>query len=121
MAVARHLDLVLLALALPLFVLADLPLGGYATAAGAWLAQRAIQALLVRRAAGATDPRTTLGLAVGGSIARAWLVALAIFGVGVGNHRAGLAAAVLVIVLYTTYFVVGLMTRPFTRGDGLVP
>jgi hypothetical protein len=33
----RLLDLVVLALALPIFVLAGLPLAGYAAGAGAWL------------------------------------------------------------------------------------
>src|SRR4051794_13557619 len=41
--VLRHLDLVVMAVALPIFLAAGLPLLGWAAASGAWLAQRAIQ------------------------------------------------------------------------------
>jgi len=113
-AVVRLLDLVVLALALPIFVLAGLPLAGYAAAAGAWLVQRAIQVTLERRAKASDDPRTVVGLTAGSMIGRGWLVALTIFGVGVAVDReAGLSAAVLVIVLFTVYFTVTMILRPF--------
>jgi hypothetical protein len=113
-AVVRLLDLVVLALALPIFVLAGLPLAGYAAAAGAWLIQRAIQVTLERRAKASDDPRTVVGLTAGSMIGRGWLVALTIFGVGVAVDReAGLSAAVLVIVLFTVYFTVSMILRPF--------
>jgi len=54
----RYLDLVLLVLALPVFVLGGLPLLGYAAGAVAWLVQRAIQVVLSRKAAESDDPRT---------------------------------------------------------------
>jgi hypothetical protein len=113
-AVVRLLDLVVLALALPVFVLAGLPLAGYAAAAGAWLVQRAIQVTLERRAKASDDPRTVVGLTAGSMIGRGWLVALTIFGVGVAVDReAGLSAAVLVIALFTVYFTVSIILRPF--------
>jgi hypothetical protein len=113
-AVVRLLDLVVLALALPIFVLAGLPLAGYAAAAGAWLVQRAIQVTLERRAKASDDPRTIVGLTAGSMIGRGWLVALTIFGVGVAVDReAGLSAAVLVIVVFTVYFSVSMIVRPF--------
>jgi len=113
-AVLRVLDLVVLALALPVFVLAGLPLAGYAAGAGAWLVQRAIQVTLERRARASDDPRTVVGLTAGSMIGRGWLVALTIFGVGVAVDReAGLSAAVLVIVLFTVYFTVSMILRPF--------
>jgi len=46
----RYLDLLLLALALPLFLAAGLPLAGWAVGGGAWVAQRALQEYLDRRA-----------------------------------------------------------------------
>ena len=49
----RYADLILLALALPIFVLADLPLLGYAVAAVAWLAQHGCLNLPKRSAAAA--------------------------------------------------------------------
>jgi hypothetical protein len=113
-AVLRLLDLVVLALALPVFVLAGLPLAGYAAAAGAWLVQRAVQIALERRAKASDDPRTVVGITAGSMIGRGWLVALTIFGVGVAVDReAGLSAAVLVIVLFTVYFTVSMILRPF--------
>ncbi len=98
----RNLDLVVLAVALPVFVLADLPLLGYAAAAVAWIAQallqRAVQARLAR-----TDRRTSaLGLVGGSMVARLWILTAAILLVGlIGDEDAGLAAAVLAAVLVT--------------------
>jgi hypothetical protein len=118
-AVVRHLDLVVLALALPVFLAGGLPLAGYAAGGGAWLVQKAIQAVLARRAAASKDPRTVVGLTVGGMIARGWLVALTIFAVGMGHDARGLAAAVLVVALFTVYFTVGMILRPFQSGGAV--
>lgn len=118
MVILRYLDLVVLAIALPIFVVAGLPLGGYAVAAAAWLAQRAIQAYTTRRAVAAQDARATVGLMAGSMIGRGWLVALSIFAVGVGDNRAGLAAAVLCIALFTVYFTLNMILRPFQESQG---
>jgi hypothetical protein len=117
-SILRVLDLVVLGLALPLFVVADLPLGGWAAGAGAWVVQRAVQTLVHRRARASDDPRTVVGLTTASMIARGWLVALTIFLVGLGNPDAGLAAAVLVIIVFTVYFTVSLALRPFDAGGG---
>jgi hypothetical protein len=109
----RYLDLVLLALALPIFLVGGLPMLGYAAGAAAWLVQRGIQIALNRKAAAADDPRTVVGITAGSMIGRAWLVALTIFAAGLNDEDAGLAAAVLVIVLFTAYFTVSMIMRPF--------
>jgi hypothetical protein len=109
----RHLDLVVLALALPLFVVAGLPMLGYAAGAAAWLVQRGVQVVLNRRVATSRDPRTVVGVTAGSMIGRGWLVALTIFAAGLEDEDAGLAAAVLVIVLFTAYFTVSMIMRPF--------
>jgi len=109
----RYLDLVLLVLALPVFVVGGLPLLGYAAGAVAWLVQRAIQVVLSRKAAESDDPRTVVGIAAGSMIGRGWLVALTIFAAGLKDNEAGLAAAVLIIVLFTAYFTVSMIMRPF--------
>ncbi len=115
-AALKWLDLVLLALALPLFLLAGLPMAGYAAAAGAWLAQRAIQVAIQRRASTSEDPRTIVGLTVGGMIARGWIVAGTIFSVGVGaGDENGLAAAILLMALFSVYFTTELLTRPLDK------
>lgn len=116
LTVLRYLDLVVLALALPLFLVADLPLLGYSVAAGAWLVQRGIQALATSKAKGSRDPRTVVGVLAGSMIGRGWLVAGSIFVVGVaGERQDGLAAAVLCIALFTIYFTAQVVVRPFDQ------
>jgi hypothetical protein len=109
----RYLDLALLALALPVFLAADLPLLGWAGAAVGWLVQRAVQLLIERRARESDDPRTVAGLLTGSMIARGWIVAGSIFVVGLSEREAGLSAAILAITLFTFYFTGQLIGRPF--------
>jgi hypothetical protein len=118
MALLRNLDLLLAGLALPVFLLADLPLAGWITGAGVYAAQRAIATLTTRRAAASDDARTTVGLMAGSMIGRGWLVALTIFAVGVTvGDKAGLSAAVLFIALFTVYFTMNMILRPFETED----
>ncbi len=109
----RYLDLLLVAVALPVFLLAGLPLAGWAVGGGAWVAQRFLQQYLERRAEASDDPRTVVGLLAGSMIARGWFVAIAVFLVGLSNNEAGLAAAVLVVALFTVYFTMRMIVRPF--------
>jgi hypothetical protein len=116
-AVVRYLDLVVLVVALPIFILADFPLSGYAVGAGAWVVQRAVQLVLLARAARAEDPRTLVGITAASMIGRGWACAIAIFLVGIlDSDEAGLAAAVLVIALFTVYFTVQMLLRPFDEA-----
>jgi hypothetical protein len=121
MIAIRYLDIVLLIVALPIFVLGGLPMLGYVAGAAAWLVQRALQIFLNRKAAEADDPRTTVGIAAGSMIGRGWLVALTIFAAGLSDNDAGLAAAVLVIVLFTAYFTVSMIMRPFDTQTSRQP
>jgi hypothetical protein len=109
----RYLDLALLALALPIFIAADLPLLGWAGAAVGWLVQRGVQGLIESRARASDDPRTVAGLLTGSMIARGWIVAGSIFVVGLSEREAGLSAAILAITLFTFYFTGQLIGRPF--------
>lgn len=112
-AALRNLDLAVLALALPIFLAAGLPMAGYGAAAGAWLLQRVIKRAVERRATQSDDARTTVGLIAGGMIARGWLAAGIVFGVGIAtDDETGLAAAVLFILLFTVYFTMGMLMRP---------
>lgn len=109
----RFLDLLVLLAVLPLFVFAGLPLEAYLVGGGVWIVQRAIQIVLQRRAEASDDPRIVAGYTAGSMIARGWLCALAIFGVGLAaGDDAGLSAALLVIGLFTVYFTVRMITRP---------
>jgi hypothetical protein len=112
----RYLDFVALALALPVFILADFPIAGYLVGGGAWVVQRAIQLYVNRRVAATRDPRTIVGLLAGSMIARGWFCAIAIFLCGIlVSDDAGLAAAVLVVMLFTVYFGMQMVLRPFDR------
>ena len=109
----RFLDLFVLAAALPLFLLADLPIAAYLVGGGVWIAQRILQLVLQRRAEASNDPRIVAGYTAGSMIARGWMCALAIFSVGLAEgDEAGLSAALLVIGLFTVYFTVRMITRP---------
>jgi hypothetical protein len=108
----RQLDLVALVLALPVFALAGLPLGGWALGAGVWLVQKGLQVFFERRVRGAEDPRAVVGYTAGGAIARGWLAALAVLVIGLlTGPEVGLSAVVLILVLFTIYFVVRLIER----------
>jgi len=113
----RYLDLMVLALALPLFLVVPLPLLGYAAAAGVWLAQRGIAHVANTKAEASDDPRTSVGLLAGSMIGRGWLTAGTILAVGLLGARAdGLAAAVLSISLFTLYFAAQMIVRPFDEA-----
>ena len=118
MAFLRYLDLVLAAIALPVFLIAGLPLGGWITGAGLYALQRAIGEYTTRRAAASEDARTTVGLMAGSMIGRGWLVALTIFAVGAAaGSKVGLSAAVLFIALFTVYFSMQMILRPFEKEN----
>jgi hypothetical protein len=109
----RWLDVAVLALALPVFLAAGLPLLGWGAVTAVWLAQRALHDRLSRRAIATEDPRRSTMLLAVGMIGRVWLLALVIFAAGMVEREAGLSAAVLSIALVTAYLI-GIMTRgPF--------
>lgn len=107
-----YLDLAALAFALPVFLVAGFSLLGYAVAAGAWIFQRVVRELVARRAAAAPDVRTSIGLNAASMILRGWLVAFAIFAVGLRDAQAGLAAAVLFLFLFSIFFTMQAIVRP---------
>ena len=120
MILVRNLDLVVLALALPVFIVAGWPLGGYATAAVIWAMWRGIGAYTDRQAAKADEPRMVVGIATGSMIGRGWLMGLTLLGVGLAtNDDVGLSAAVLCVVLFTVSFTSRMILRPFeASGTG---
>lgn len=111
----RHFDFVLLAVALPVFLAADLPFLGWLAAAVAWTCQRVVRAAFERRAEASENPRTVASLITASMLVRAWLLALTIIGVGLTDREAGLSAAVLAIVLFSAFFSSQLALRPFDR------
>jgi hypothetical protein len=101
----RYADLIALAVALPVFLVVGASMLGYGVLAAVWIAQRALQFAAERSAArslAAGVRRTALGTLAATTLVRLWLVTLAILLVGLlGERRAGLAAAVLALVLVT--------------------
>lgn len=107
MSPPKHVDLLALVAALAVFVIGGLPLLGYVAAAAAWLIQRGIQVLAGRRmiedlAAG--NRRRAMAIVAGTTLGRVWLMVTAALLAGVAEREAGLAAAVLLVVLFTLSF-----------------
>ena len=99
---ARYADLVLLFLALPVFLLAGLPIVAYLAIGAAWLVQRAIQHWAGTRMASAPGRFSALRLIAGSFIARLWLLTVAILVVGLlSDDETGLTAAVFAAALVT--------------------
>jgi hypothetical protein len=109
--VLRNTDLAVLAIALPIFIAAGIPILGWVTGAGLYVGQRLIRALAERKAEQADDPRTTVGLLAGSMIARGWIVAGAILAVGLATESdVGLSAAVLFLATFTVALTMALAT-----------
>jgi hypothetical protein len=107
MSPPKHVDLVALAAALAVFALGGLPLLGYAVAAVAWLAQRGIQVLAGRRTAAelmAGNRQRAMGIVAATTLGRVWLMVTAVLLVGLAEREAGLAAAFLLLGLFTISF-----------------
>lgn len=107
MSPPKYVDLFALVAALAVFLLGGFSLLGYAVAAGAWLTQRGIQVLAQRRmrqelARG--NRQKAMGVVAGSGLGRVWLMATAVLLVGVAEREAGLAAALLLLALFTLSF-----------------
>ena len=107
MSPPKHVDLVVLAAALAVFLLAGWPLLGYAVAAAAWLAQRGIQVLAGRRVAEAIangNRQRAMGTLAASTLGRVWLMVTAALLAGIADRESGLAATILLLVLFTISF-----------------
>jgi hypothetical protein len=107
MSPPKHVDLLVLAAALAVFVIGGLSLLGYAVAATAWLAQRGIQVLAGRRVAAelaAGNRQRAMGIVAASTLGRVWLMVTAVLLGGIVEREAGLSAAVLLLVLFTISF-----------------
>lgn len=113
-------DLIVLAIAVPVFFAADFPLLGLGVAGGVWLVQRIVQLLALRRIRHA-DAKTTrnkaMGILAATMLGRVWTVALAILLVGLADREAGLAAAVLSAALVTAYLAGEGITQLMSKRD----
>jgi hypothetical protein len=104
MSPPKHVDLVVLAASLAVFLLGGLPLLGFGVGAAAWLLQRGIQTLAGRRAAAelaAGRRQRAMAIVASTTLGRVWLMALAVLLAGLAEREAGLASAILVAALFT--------------------
>jgi hypothetical protein len=115
----RYADLAVLAIALPVFLIAGWPMLGYGVIAVVWLIQRGIQLAAERHTARALaegNRRSAMGVLAGSILGRVWLVTLSILLVGgLFERQDGLAAALLSFVLVTVSLIaqaVGRMLEP---------
>jgi hypothetical protein len=117
----RYLDLPLLLAALPVFIVADWPLLGYAVLAAVWIAQLGIELYGERRAARELrggNRQAAMGWFAATTLGRVWLVALAVLLVGLlGDREDGLAAAVLAAILFTVHFGARIVARAMTPPE----
>jgi uncharacterized membrane protein YkgB len=104
MSPPKHVDLLVLAAAAVVFVVAGFPLLGYVAAAVAWLLQRGVQVLAQRRsneALKAGNRQRAMGIIGATTLGRVWLMATIVLVVGVIQNDAGLSSAILLAALFT--------------------
>jgi hypothetical protein len=113
LTIVRHLDVVLVVLALPAVLALNVPVLGYAVGAGAWIVQSILAEVDKRWVRKAAEPRQQLGLNLFEAFGRIWLLAGAIVAAGVIGGRAdGLTAAVSIFAAYTVAFAIRVLSGP---------
>ncbi len=121
MSPPKYVDLLVLAAALAVFLAAGLPLLGYAAAAAVWLVQRGVQMAAAGRVKGeleAGNRQKAMGIVAATTLGRVWSMATAVLLVGIADREAGLAAAVLVLVLFTVSFAAQGLSHLFGEPEG---
>lgn len=110
--VLKNLDVFVLAVALPVFIAAGLPLLGWAAATAAWLLTKAVEAFAERRAAASGNRRVAMGARAASLMARLYTVGIAVLVAGVIEREAGLTAGILSVVVFTVYFATLFIVKP---------
>ena len=103
--IARNVDLVLLAVALPVFIVAELPILGWAATTVAWVASRWFQSYAESRALAKGTRQAALGARAASLIGRLYVVTAAVFVAGLIEREAAVGAGVLAVVVFTAYFI----------------
>lgn len=116
LTVLKNLDFGVLALALPVFLIGGFPMVGYAIVAAVWVAQRWLQSFATARAVETGDRRAAIGVIGGMMVARIWLLGLGVLAAGLIDREAGVAAGLLAVALFTTFFVTLLIVKPLEEA-----
>ena len=114
--VLRNLDLAVLAIALPIFIAADLPLLGWGAATFSWLISKGIEAYAQRRAAASGDRKVAMGARAATLIGRLYTVGLTVLAAGVIEREAGLTAGVLAVTVFTVYLATLFIVKPIEEA-----
>lgn len=94
---------------------------GFAVGAAAWLLQRGIQMLAASRVRGelkAGNRQKAMGIVAMTTLGRVWLMATAVLLVGLAERESGLAAAVLVLALFTVSIAAQGISHLFGEPEG---
>jgi len=117
----KYADLIVLATALAVFLAAGLPMLGFVVGAAAWLVQKGVQLFVAARVKGelkAGNRNRAMGIVAMTTLGRVWGMATAVLLVGLAEREAGLAAAVLVLVLFTVSFAAQGISHLFGEPEG---
>jgi hypothetical protein len=105
MRIVRAIDLIVLAVALPVFIAASLPILGWAATTVSWVAARSFQSWIEARALAKGERKAVLGARAATLLGRLYLVTVAVFVAGLIEREAGLTAGVLAVIVFTVHFI----------------
>jgi hypothetical protein len=109
----RYLDVVLVVVGAPIFILIGVSAAGYGAGAGAWIVLRVVGALLEGALASTSDARREISLRLAYLIARIFLLALAIILVRRGDGKdAALATLAVIVFAFTVQLALSVISRP---------
>ena len=115
--VVRNIDLIVLAIGLPVFLAAGLPILGWAATTVSWLTARWFQSYIEARALTRGTRNAVLGARAASLLGRLYLVTIAVFIAGLVERKAGLWGGVLAVAVFTAYFISLFVTETFEE-DG---
>jgi hypothetical protein len=113
---AHNVDAIVALLALPLFVLAGLPLEGWFWAVALWAVNRFLQASIERRAA-AMPALRAVGVMGASMLLRPWIGVLALFLITHDHRTTALSALLLFAVLITLDIATRILTHRNIRAQ----
>jgi uncharacterized MAPEG superfamily protein len=109
----QHLDVIFVIVGAIIALIVGAPSLGVIIGALAWILQRAMQVIDNRLTARVDDSLRRAGVRTFEAFGRIWLLAAAIIvSAVVGDHKDGLAAAIVIFAAYSVAFVIRLMSGP---------
>ncbi len=121
MSPPKYVDPLALAAALAIFLLGGFPMLGFAVAAAVWVLQRGIQMYAAKRSQAelkAGNRQKAMGMIAATTLGRVWLMATAVLLVGLAERESGLAAAVMLLALFTISFAAQGLSHLFGEPEG---